>query len=66
MSEGADLTEAPASATAGAAERWIGERRALWEERLDRLGEFLAEHSDTHETRTADERPPRKSKRRSK
>ena len=48
------------------AERWIGERRALWEERLDRLGEFLAEHSDTHETRTADERPPRKSKRRSK
>ena len=48
------------------AERWISERRVQWEERLDRLGEFLAEHSDTHETRTADERPPRKSKRRSK
>jgi DNA-binding transcriptional ArsR family regulator len=26
----------------GAAERWISERRALWEQRLDRLGEFLA------------------------
>ncbi len=25
------------------AERWISERRALWEARLDRLGEFLAE-----------------------
>lgn len=24
------------------AERWIGERRASWEARLDRLGEFLA------------------------
>ncbi|MCL2770431.1 MAG: metalloregulator ArsR/SmtB family transcription factor [Solirubrobacterales bacterium] len=29
-----------------AAERWIAERRALWEQRLDRLGEFLAEHPD--------------------
>ena len=26
-----------------AAERWIGERRTLWERRLDRLGAFLAE-----------------------
>ena len=26
-----------------AAEQWIGERRATWERRLDRLGEFLAE-----------------------
>jgi DNA-binding transcriptional ArsR family regulator len=25
------------------AERWISERRALWERRLDRLGDFLAE-----------------------
>jgi DNA-binding transcriptional ArsR family regulator len=24
-----------------AAEQWIGERRALWERRLDRLGEYL-------------------------
>jgi DNA-binding transcriptional ArsR family regulator len=27
-----------------AAERWISERRAAWEERLDRLGEYLAGH----------------------
>ncbi|HZP19082.1 MAG TPA: metalloregulator ArsR/SmtB family transcription factor [Bauldia sp.] len=26
----------------GAAGRWIEERRALWEQRLDRLGEYLA------------------------
>lgn len=26
-----------------AAERWISERRALWERRLDRLGAFLGE-----------------------
>ena len=25
------------------AERWIAERRALWERRLDRLGQFLDE-----------------------
>jgi DNA-binding transcriptional ArsR family regulator len=25
------------------AERWLSERRALWERRLDRLGELLAE-----------------------
>ena len=25
------------------AERWIGERRATWERRLDRLGEYLDE-----------------------
>lgn len=24
------------------AEKWIGERRAAWERRLDRLGDFLA------------------------
>ncbi len=28
------------------AEQWIGERRASWESRLDRLGEFLAETAD--------------------
>src|ERR1700751_121593 len=28
------------------AERWISERRASWEARLDRLGEFLAQRSD--------------------
>jgi DNA-binding transcriptional ArsR family regulator len=47
------------------AERWISERRTLWEERLDRLGEFLAEHSDSPQLRTADRRPPREKKRRS-
>jgi DNA-binding transcriptional ArsR family regulator len=29
-----------------AAERWIAERRAIWERRLDRLGEYLAAHPD--------------------
>lgn len=28
------------------AERWIAERRALWERRLDRLGQFLEETKD--------------------
>src|SRR4051812_35427934 len=27
----------------GTGEKWIGDRRALWERRLDRLGAFLAE-----------------------
>ena len=31
------------------AEHWIAERRAGWERRLDRLGEYLAEHG-THPT----------------
>lgn len=29
-----------------AAEQWIAERRALWERRLDRLGQFLDETKD--------------------
>ncbi len=37
------------------AERWISERRAAWEARLDRLGEFLATGSD-------ESGPPKKSK----
>jgi DNA-binding transcriptional ArsR family regulator len=36
------------------AERWISERRTTWEQRLDRLGEVLAEQ--TTEPRTADPR----------
>jgi len=28
------------------AEQWIAERRALWERRLDRLGQYLAEHPE--------------------
>jgi len=31
------------------AERWISERRATWEARLDRLGEFLAGDADEAE-----------------
>jgi DNA-binding transcriptional ArsR family regulator len=29
------------------AERWIAERRTLWERRLDRLGELLAEDAQS-------------------
>jgi DNA-binding transcriptional ArsR family regulator len=36
----------------GNAERWISERRATWERRLDRLGDYLEE--------TAPERPHKK------
>jgi len=32
------------------AERWISERRALWERRFDRLGELLEEDDRTHES----------------
>ena len=28
------------------AERWIAERRQTWEQRLDRLADYLAEHPD--------------------
>jgi DNA-binding transcriptional ArsR family regulator len=28
------------------AERWLAERRAIWQIRLDRLGEFLAEQTE--------------------
>ncbi len=31
------------------AERWIAERRQLWERRLDRLGEYLDETSDQND-----------------
>jgi DNA-binding transcriptional ArsR family regulator len=36
-------------ATMRRAEDWIAERRAEWEARLDRLGEFLAENHDEKE-----------------
>jgi DNA-binding transcriptional ArsR family regulator len=45
------------------AERWISERRAQWEERLDRLGEFLAEHPDKPEMRATQKRSPSKKRR---
>jgi DNA-binding transcriptional ArsR family regulator len=31
------------------AEQWIAERRSGWERRLDRLGEYLAEHPEEPE-----------------
>ena len=31
------------------AERWITERRQSWERRLDRLGQYLAEHPEEKE-----------------
>ena len=37
------------AAALGAAERWINERRACWERRLDRLGEYLAQHPEDPE-----------------
>ncbi len=32
------------------AEYWISERRTLWERRLDRLGDYLAETADSPDT----------------
>lgn len=32
------------------AERWIAERRAMWERRLDRLGDVLAEFTQNNDT----------------
>jgi hypothetical protein len=47
-----------------AAERWISERRATWEARLDRLGEFLAEDTDESE-RSAQSKKTRSKERKS-
>jgi hypothetical protein len=33
-------------ATMQLAEQWINERRAAWNQRLDRLGQYLAETAD--------------------
>jgi DNA-binding transcriptional ArsR family regulator len=46
------------------AERWISERRATWEARLDRLGGYLAEETDeprpsTQSKKTRSKRRPR-------
>jgi DNA-binding transcriptional ArsR family regulator len=38
-------------AALSSAETWISERRRSWEERLDRLGEFLAENPEPKEER---------------
>jgi len=37
------------------AEQWISERRATWERRLDRLGDYLAESSSPANTDRAEE-----------
>jgi DNA-binding transcriptional ArsR family regulator len=34
-----------------ATEDWIAQRRTLWEQRLDRLGEYLAEHPETPQSK---------------
>jgi DNA-binding transcriptional ArsR family regulator len=39
-------------ATMGLAEQWIAERRSSWERRLDRLGEYLAEHPEMPDERS--------------
>jgi len=39
-------------AALGTAEQWIAQRRKTWEERLDRLGEYLAEHPDEQSKRS--------------
>jgi len=39
-------------AALGSAEQWITERRASWERRLDRLGEYLAENPDKPDQRS--------------
>jgi DNA-binding transcriptional ArsR family regulator len=46
------------------AERWISERRATWEARLDRLEAFLANETDEPQPSTASKktRPKRRSK----
>jgi DNA-binding transcriptional ArsR family regulator len=49
------------SGALGSAEQWITQRRASWEERLDRLGEYLAEHPerpDPPERQTSQRRHP--------
>lgn len=35
----------------GSAQNWITERREMWERRLDRLGEYLAEHPENPNTK---------------
>ena len=49
-----------------AAERWISERRELWEARLDRLGDFLAAQSDESGPRKQSNKREQPKKRRSR
>jgi DNA-binding transcriptional ArsR family regulator len=43
------------------AEQWISERRTSWERRLDRLGDYLAEHPDTDRDSDSDQDPEQRS-----
>ena len=49
-----------------AAERWISERRELWEARLDRLADFLAVQSDESGPRKQSKTREQSKKRRSR
>jgi DNA-binding transcriptional ArsR family regulator len=41
------------------AEQWIAERRSSWERRLNRLGDYLAQHADgTDHPRSPEAEPP--------
>ena len=41
------------------AEQWMSQRRAIWERRLDRLGDYLAEHPDEpHPSQTTQKEKP--------
>lgn len=40
------------SSSLQSAEQWISQRRAGWEQRLDRLGKYLAEHPDHPDRQT--------------
>jgi DNA-binding transcriptional ArsR family regulator len=47
-------------AAMSAAERWIAERRASWEQRLDRLGQYLAESHDPSESQDPSQKGSKK------
>jgi DNA-binding transcriptional ArsR family regulator len=47
------------SASLGSAEQWITERRRSWERRLDRLGDYLAEHPEQPDPLEHSKQPPR-------
>jgi DNA-binding transcriptional ArsR family regulator len=42
----------------GSAQNWITERREMWERRLDRLGQYLAEHPENPNV-TPEKKTPR-------
>jgi hypothetical protein len=44
------------------AESWITERRTLWERRLDRLGDYLADTAGPAGTRSQENDPPKEAR----